>query len=455
MNRFHENENYVGWGRAHRFSHRVALPAYRDELPGLMAAAAAESASVLAFGKGRSYGDSCLNGGGALIDMSRLDRVMRFDRDAGVLEAEAGLTLAEILRVLAGPDGAGTGWFPPVTPGTKFVTLGGAVANDVHGKNHHTAGCFGNHVESLRLLRSDGSLLTCSPTENVDLFRATIGGLGLTGLIVSVALRLKRVPGLWMETQDVRYRSLDDFFTLNDETSDDWEYTVAWLDCLASGAELGRGVFSRSRHVAGGNDKGGVAAAFEPRLSMPVDFPGAALNNLSVRAFNALYWRKASFTPVVRPSHFDPVFYPLDAIGRWNRMYGRRGFYQYQCVTPHAVAKDAVREMLAAVAAAGQGSFLAVLKTLGDVPSPGMLSFPMPGVTLALDFPNKGASTHRLLDRLDAITAAAGGRLYPAKDGRMSPGCFLAGYPQWETFSRFIDPKFSSSFRRRVVAAAG
>jgi FAD/FMN-containing dehydrogenase len=448
---FEENDGYVSWGRSHRFKHRVAKPAHADRLAELMAADQGDSSSLLAFGKGRSYGDSCLNRDGRLIDTSGLDRFIGFDRENGLLEAEAGVSLADVLRLLTG-NGVACSWFLPVTPGTKFVSLGGAVANDVHGKNHHGAGCFGEHVESLTLLRSNGELLRCSLTENADLFRATLGGLGLTGLIVSVALRLKRATGPWMECEDVRYDTLDAFFQLTEESLGAWEYTVAWIDCLARGPRLGRGIFSRARHAVTAPDAVIRAAALEPRLRTPADFPNFALNNLTIRAFNGLYWRKAPYAPVRRIAHFDPVFYPLDAIGGWNRMYGSRGFYQYQCAVPTAVAKDAVRELLTVIASAGQGSFLAVLKTLGDRPSPGMMSFPMPGATLALDFPNNGAVTHALLDRLDEIVTAAGGRIYPAKDGRASPWAFQAGYPQLEAFSRFVDPGFSSSFWRRVGA---
>jgi FAD/FMN-containing dehydrogenase len=455
LTQFERCDRLLSWGRAHRFTHDVARPASMDA-----AAAAARVGGgdigngVLAFGRGRSYGDSCLNRDGGLIDVSALNGFIGFDRDSGVLEAEAGVTLADILRVLAGRSGEGVGWFLPVTPGTKFVTLGGAVANDVHGKNHHVAGCFGNHVLGLRLARSDGSILDCSPDENVDLFSATIGGMGLTGLILSVRLQLKRISSLWMENQDVRYDNLADFFALSEESVNDWEYTVAWIDCLAGGDALGRGVFSRSRHAPAGARVGGpVKTAFEPKLAMPMDFPGFALNNLSIRAFNAVYWRRVVRGAKPRIKPYDPVFYPLDAIGAWNRMYGRRGFFQYQCVVPTGTARDAVRELLGRISRAGKGSFLAVLKTTGDVPSPGMMSFPMPGATLALDFPNEGASTHRLLDALDAVVAEAGGRIYPAKDGRVSARDFQRGYPQWTKFARHVDPRFQSSFWRRVAAS--
>lgn len=454
MTRFQDSRDYRAWGRAHRFAHAVARPRFPDELAPLLAGPDGPR-SVLPYGMGRSYGDSCLNRDGGLIDTRGLDRFVAFDRETGLLEVEGGVTLADILRVLDHADrhGARPGdrrWFLPVTPGTKFVTVGGAIANDVHGKNHHEAGTFGRHVAGFRLLRSDGRVLDCSMTDNPDLFAATIGGLGLTGLILSAAIRLKPVPGPWMESEDIRYDTLEDFFALSEESLAGWEYSVAWIDCLARGRALGRGIFTRSRHTAEAPANTRARTAYEPRLSVPLDFPGFALNRLSIAAFNALYRRRIPAAGKRGIVHYDPVFYPLDAIGLWNRLYGTRGFYQYQCAVPTAGAAETVRALLETIAAAGQGSFLAVLKTLGDVPSPGMLSFPMPGVTLALDFPNTGAATHALLDRLDAIVAAAGGRLYPAKDGRMPAGLFQSGHPRWREFAAHIDPRFSSSFWRRV-----
>jgi FAD/FMN-containing dehydrogenase len=442
----------LAWGRAHRYPHQVLTPHFADEARQALRLASG-GGPVLARGLGRSYGDSGLNGGHSLIDTTRLDRFIGLDPASGVLECEAGVSLAAILRLLELRN-AQPAWFLPVTPGTKFVTVGGAIANDVHGKNHHRTGCFGNHVLSLRLLRSDGSLLHCSREENPELFAATIGGLGLTGLILSARIALMRVPGLWLEAEDIRYHRLEQFYALSEESLAEWDYSVAWIDCLASGAELGRGIFSRARHTAQRpQGPASAPAAAPPRLSLPLDLPGFALNRLSIGAFNALYWRKAPAAPKRRICHYNPVFYPLDAIGRWNRLYGSRGFYQYQCAVPGSGAGAAVRELLGAIAAAGEGSFLAVLKTFGDVPSPGMLSFPMPGVTLALDFPNRGPRTLTLLQRLDDITSAAGGRIYPAKDGRVSAAAFQQGYPRWREFSRWVDPHFSSSFWRRVSAA--
>jgi len=442
----HERRDALAWGRAHRFSHHMARPSFADELPPILGMRGERA--VLARGLGRSYGDSGLNDGNILIDMRALDHVRAFDLTTGVLDAEAGISLKDILVLTESHGGR---WFLPVSPGTKYVTLGGAIANDVHGKNHHTAGCFGNHVLSLRLMRSDGSVLTCSPEENIDLFRATLGGMGLTGLILSARIALKPVPGPWLESEDIRYDSLDAFYDLTAQSLQDWEYTVAWVDCLARGASLGRGIFSRARHVASPRSAPKVG---DPRIGLPISFPNFALNRLTLAAFNALYIRRAARRPVRRVVPFEKVFYPLDAIGQFNLMYGSRGFFQYQCVIPTFQERDGVRALLSEIAKAGAGSFLAVLKTLGGKNSLGMMSFPMAGTTLALDFANDGATTHALLGRLDAITRAAGGRIYPAKDGRVNAADFQAGYPQWKEFARFVDPGFSSSFWRRVSSEA-
>jgi L-gulonolactone oxidase len=305
----------------------------------------------------------------------------------------------------------------------------------------------------MTLARSDGTVRTVSAHEEPDLFRATVGGLGLTGLILTARLQLKAIPSLMMEVETIRYERLEDFFELAAESERGWEYTVAWVDTLAAGRQLGRGIFMRSRH-ARVDDRHAPALA-EPRLSMPFTAPNFLLNPLTVTAFNAVYWRLAPRRPATVLQFYDPVFYPLDAIGAWNRMYGSRGFYQYQCAIPTATAQAAVRALLEAAARARGGSFLAVVKTLGAVPSPGLMSFPLAGATLALDLPNGGDATLRLLDRLDRITHEAGGRIYPAKDGRVAAPDFQAGFPQWRQLEALRDPKFSSSLWRRVSAEAG
>lgn len=438
--------DYLSWGRVHRHRHEVVRPRSAAEARAVLRAS---GKPALAYGLGRSYGDSCLNADGLLIDTGGLDRFIAFDPATGLLEAEAGVRLVDILACVCRPDADGSAWFLPVTPGTSRVTLGGAVANDVHGKNHHRLGSFGCHVAGFTLLRRDGRCLTCSATENAELYRATIGGLGLTGLMLDVKLQLRRVPGLMLVAEDIRFGSLDEFYALAAESEAGWEYTVAWVDCLASGRAMGRGIFSRANHAPG---PVGPTVPLAGRLAVPLSPPVSPLNRLTLRLFNALYWRRLKHRRrVLRIVPYAPSLYPLDAIAGWNRLYGAAGFYQYQCVLPPATARDAVAEMLTLTARSGEGSFLAVLKTMGERRSPGLLSFPMPGTTLALDFPNRGASTLALLDRLDAVTLAAGGRVYPAKDGRMSADSFRAGYPDLERFTASVDPGFSSSFWRRVM----
>lgn len=419
---------------------RVARPSFRDEIDGLIAEGSASPNHLLASGLRRSYGDSCINDRGAIIDMTALDRFVSFDRSTGLLVAEAGVSLSEILK-LAVP----AGYFLPVTPGTKHVTLGGAVANDVHGKNHHRAGTIGRWVRRLQLLRSDGTELSLAPDDTTGAFSATIGGLGLTGVITRVELELLPVSSSNMEVETTPFSGLAEFFALADESEASHDYTVAWVDCLASGRTLGRGVFTRARHARDGELR--VHSARGP--SVPMDAPGFLLNRLSLSAFNELYFRLAG-RPRQATMSYNPFFYPLDAVEGWNRLYGPRGFYQYQSVVPPAHAEAATAEMLRTIAQAGQGSFLAVLKTFGDVPSPGLLSFPVKGTTLALDFANRGPSTLSLLDKLDAIVREAGGRLYPAKDGRLPSTMFHAGYPALEQFRTHIDPGISSTFWRRM-----
>jgi FAD/FMN-containing dehydrogenase len=445
---FAESRAHRAWGRVHRFVHHVARPTSPAAARTVLAGRG--QLTVLPYGLGRSYGDSCLNPGGLLVETRGLDRLLAFEPATGVLRCEAGVTLADLLGTVVGrpaPDGGV--WFLPVSPGTRFLTVGGAIANDVHGKNHERAGSFGRHVRAFGLLRSDGRILRCAPEENAELFAATIGGLGLTGLILEAELQLVSVPSLRLETEDIRFADLEGFYRLAAE-SKDWPYTVAWVDCLARGRALGRGVFSRARHLAG--SPGRALPPRPPRLSVPLDPPCSPLNPWSLRLFNALLFHRLGprgRRAAIRP--YPAVFYPLDAIGAWNRLYGPHGFWQYQCVVPSDSAPCAIARLLETIAGSAAGSFLTVLKTMGDVPSPGLLSFPMAGTTLALDFPNRGAATLELLARLDRIVLEAGGRLYPAKDGRMPAHVFRAGYPSWRRFAEQVDPAFSSAFWRRVT----
>jgi FAD/FMN-containing dehydrogenase len=403
--------------------------------------------SLLPYGLGRSYGDSCLNDGGILLDTSLLDRFISFDPEHGILQCEAGVALADILEV-AVPKG----WFLPVTPGTKFVTVGGAIANDVHGKNHHRAGTIGCHTRKFELVRSSGERIACSQTENPEWFGATIGGLGLTGLIAWAEIRLKRIRSACLDVETIRFGNLEEFFSLSAESDRDFEYTVAWVDCFSGGDSLGRGLFMRANHAETGPlDGSGPGRPSARQMTIGFDAPEFLLNDSFMKFFNGLYFRRQREMRSRKRSPYEPFFYPLDAVGQWNRLYGKRGFFQYQCVLPTGGDREAARDILKTVTESSPGVYLAVLKIFGDVKSPGTLSFPRPGLTLALDIPNRGKPAFALMDRLDTIVRNARGAVYPAKDARMSADSFEAYFPQWHDFSRYVDPGFSSSFWRRVT----
>lgn len=427
------------WGNVVRAPHVLyGLHARSDPFPALPPAS-----TVLPFGNGRSYGDSCLNVGGALLQTRALDRFIHFDRDTGVLACEAGVLLADILSLVVP-----AGWFLPVVPGTCYVTVGGAIANDVHGKNHHHAGTLGRHVRRLELLRSDGTRLMCAPTENSEWFAATVGGLGLTGVVTWAELQLRPVQGPQLDVESIRFANLDEFFSLCREAERSHEYTVAWIDCLGRDRRLGRGILQCARHCPEGARAVPVA---QRKIAIPFAPPMSLMNGWSLRLFNTLYYHRQRGRHVHSRVHFQPFFFPLDRVLHWNRLYGPAGFYQYQCVVPRSVAPETTAQLLETIARSGLGSFLAVLKRFGSLTSPGMLSFPREGVTLALDFPNRSPGLERLFDSLDHIVAAAGGALYPAKDGRMPGALFRSGYPRWREFSQYIDPACSSSFWRRAT----
>ncbi len=434
----------LAWGRIEAGSHRVARPRFADELPTLLEQGAADPHGVLVVGAGRSYDISALNPGGSLIDATSLDNLITFDTATGVLRADAGLTLDRLLAVTVP-----RGWYTATTPGTRFVTLGGAVANDGHGKNHHSAGSFGCSVRRIGLLRSDRGALELAPDLEPDLFAATIGGLGMTGAIAWVEIQLSAIPSSDMLQEAVSFGDLDGFFDLAADSAGAFEHTAAWIDCAASGKAIGRGVFQRGNWAADGPlDAHGPGQ----KLSLPIAPPISPLNPLTLKAFNTAYGALQGAKKGVRRVHYAPALYPLDAVGGWNKFYGPAGFRQYQFVVPAPVAKMAVREALSQIVRADEGSFLAVLKTFGDKASPGMISFPMGGATLALDFPNRGRKTLDLFDRLDAVVDAAGGRLYPAKDGRIPTAMFHRGYVRSRQWIEHHDPAMASGFWRRVVS---
>ncbi|HZB44717.1 MAG TPA: FAD-binding oxidoreductase [Pyrinomonadaceae bacterium] len=440
-----------GWGRYPRGRSRVLRPErVREAVP-------PDEGSVIARGQGRSYGDAAMSADGAVMLTERLNRFLSFDEETGVLRAEAGATLAEVLAVFLP-----RGWFPPVTPGTKFVSLGGALAADVHGKNHHRDGTLGAHVTELELALADGTRRRCSPERDAELFWATVGGMGLTGIITEVSLKLARVESAHVVVRHNAARDLDALLELLADEEHDERYSVAWVDSLARGRALGRGVLMTGRHAslaALPRDIAEPLALKSPRrLGLPFDLPSWVLNPLSVSAFNELYFRRQGARDVPFVTDCESFFYPLDRVGDWNRLYGARGFVQYQCVLPPATARGALRLLFEELSRTRRASFLAVLKRFG-AEGRGLLSFPFEGYTLALDLPVTGADLFALLDRFDELVLEHGGRVYLAKDTRLKPDSFRAMYPrftEWLRVKQRFDPedRFSSDLSRRLGMGA-
>lgn len=432
------------WGNHPPFSQTAHECLWRDDVAEKLAAISADYGTTLPYGSGRSYGDSCLAQSDHVLHLRTLDRFIASDWENGVLVAEAGVTLGEVLN-LAIPRG----WFLPVTPGTKFVTLGGAVANDVHGKNHHVQGTFGRHVRRFELLRSDQDALVCSPEENSELFAATIGGLGLTGIILWVEIQLTPILSSRLDSTVQRFGNLAEFFALSLEYDQKNEFSVSWIDCTAKGSQVGRGVYTTGNFAS----EGSLQVESGRRLTVPLTPPFSLINNLSLRALNGILWRKQPSGKRHVRVGYEPFFYPLDGLLHWNRLYGQKGFQQYQCLIPGFgdQAKAPLHALLNTVAVSGTGSFLAVLKTCADIPSPGLMSFPRAGVTLALDFPQTDLLASQLFPRLDSIVRESGGRLYPAKDAHMSGEDFRRSYPAWSRIEALRDPALLSRFWKRVM----
>ncbi|WP_281423881.1 FAD-binding oxidoreductase [Oceanobacter mangrovi] len=427
------------WGRYPKLPQKGLFPDWQQQIAAMLNAAS--DGRFLPFGNGRSYGDVCLAESGQVLVSRGLDRFIKLDREQGFVRVEAGLTLGEILAVIVP-----LGWFLPVVPGTRLATVGGAIGNDVHGKNHHVRGTFGCHVRRLWLWR-EGQLLECSPAVNNELFRATIGGLGLTGIIVEAELALMPVQNGQIDTVTHRFDRLEEFFSLAQQYDVSYEYGVAWIDCVSRGSQRGRGVYFAGNHARYRSE----IDIQQRQLNFPLTPPVSLVNSLSLKAFNEFYWHTKPAHPKAGRASYLSYFFPLDGILHWNRMYGRAGFQQYQCVIPLANSEAAMAEMLESISASGSGSFLAVLKQCGEVESPGLLSFPLHGTSLALDFPN-GRKLGRLFQRLDDITRAADGRLYPAKDAHMTAADFQQAYPQWQQLEALRDPAICSHFWRRVSA---
>lgn len=428
------SREYRSWGRYPEppAGQRAVRPLWTDEvLP---------EGKLLAFGNGRSQGDVCLTSG-TLVDMRGLNRILAFDAGKGTITAEAGITLDEILQVTL-PKG----WMLPVVPGTRFVTLGGAIANDVHGKNHHAekfGGSFGHHVTGLTLRRTDGTVKVCKAGDKW--FMATVGGLGLTGIICSATIQLMPVLGGRLERKIINLRGIGEFFE-HAEANTGWDYSVAWVDATAPAARLGRGYLELARWSDDGDDLVGPPPV---RLAIPFRLPVSAINPLTVKIFNEMWLRRprAAHTTVPYPS----FFWPLDGIARWQNAYGPTRFVQCQFVVPMKEAVQVLPQVLTMAKAEGKPSFLNTLKVMGDRKAAGMLSFPRAGVALALDFPFHGEATLKMLRRIEDVVMTAGGALYPAKDAAMSGRAFRTAYPRWKEFLAYRDPNMSSALWERVM----
>jgi len=405
-----------GWGRYPRADASVSFPATPRQCRALLAC----SDNLIARGLGRSYGDSSMAMN--MLDTRYLDHFHSFDESTGMLTCAAGVSFDDILRIFV-PKG----WFLPVTPGTRFVTVGGAIASDVHGKNHHLEGSFCDHVSGLELLLGNGERVETSPTDKPELFHATCGGMGLTGVILSATVCLKPISSSEIVETTIKAPDLDAVLTAFEEDAST-TYTVAWIDCLARGRQLGRSLLMLGEHA----QSGPLTVQARKPTPVPFDMPAGFLNQATVKTFNALYYGKARQAKQTRRIPFEPYFYPLDALADWNRLYGKPGFVQYQFVLPKGSGSDGLKKILERIAKTGRGSFLAVLKVLGKG-NDNHLSFPQEGYTLALDFKVEPA-TFDLLDELDQRILEYGGRIYLAKDARMSEGTFKTGYPRWQEF---------------------
>lgn len=433
-----------GWGLYPTLAARVQKPRLPDDLCRVLAA----DGRVLPQGNCRSYGDACL--APRVVSSLELNHILEFDPEGGTIRAEAGITLDKMLRFLVP-----RGWFLPVTPGTKFCTLGGCIAADVHGKNHHVDGTLGNFVDELETVLADGSAVRCSPGVHHDLFRATIGGMGLTGFIYAATLRLRRIESAFIQMRSIRTGSFAEACQVFAETQTQYPYSVAWIDCLARGKQLGRAIIMLGEHAPAASADSGreLSVHRSGSLGVPFFFPGCVLNRWTVRAFNAAYYHRQWRRDVAARVHYDSFFYPLDVIGDWNRVYGRNGFLQFQFVVPFEDGEEVMTSILGRIAERGAASFLAVLKTMGE--QDGLLSFPMPGYTLALDVPLRDSGVIPFLRELNQTVIAAGGRSYLAKDAILEREQFESMYPGLEKFrriKRMFDPdgRFCSAQSERL-----
>jgi len=408
--------NIHGWGRYPRMDAELLLPQTSMDCARFMN----DGASCIPRGQGRSYGDSA--NAAAVLQSTYLNHYIQFDTKSGLLTCEAGVTIREVLDLIVP-----RGWFIPVTPGSSYVSIGGAIASDVHGKNHHGSGTFSQHIIEMQMMLASGEFVTVSPTQLPDLFAATCGGMGLTGMILNVTMQLMPIQSSQIDQKTTQASCLEAVCAGFEENKSS-TYSVAWIDCIATGLKLGRSLLMLGEHAV----TGGLEVPPQKPLNVPVDAPDLLLNQQFIQLFNTLYYQKARLSSSQQQLSYGTYFYPLDQIANWNRLYGKAGFIQYQFVLPSAVGVQGLRSILKTIAASGKGSFLAVLKVFGEH-NANYLSFPMAGYTLALDF-KVSPEVIALVQRLDAMVIDMGGRIYLSKDALMSEATFKATYPQWEQF---------------------
>jgi len=431
----------TGWGRVCGTTATAARPERQGDLDAIIKEARGES--LLAYGAGRSYGDAAINSSGRSVIMQRLDRYLEFDPANGRLVAEAGATFSDVIATFLP-----RGYMLPVVPGTGFATLGGGLANDIHGKNHHRAGSLGQHVDWFDLRLPGGEVRRVEPERDGTLFKATVGGVGLTGVIERICLRLKAVPSNAVAVRKQRIRDLDHYLEAFAEEQERSEYVVGWIDALATGRHMGRGILETAAPAAEDISTRHVRAK-----NVPFDFPGFALNPITVRLFNEAYYRHVPRAGLDLHLPYQAFLFPLDAVHNWNRIYGKRGFHQFQCVVPFESGRKALIQMLDLIGKSGHGSFLAVLKAMGQAGA-GYLSFPRPGYTLALDFPNSHGAVE-IINRLEQITCDHGGRTYLAKDATLSRENLRRMYPDLEKYQAVLaefdpDGLMSSDMSKRL-----
>jgi hypothetical protein len=432
-------KNIANWGNYPIMESEEKLFSLDDQLTTIIK----ESKQFIPRGNGRCYGDASL--AGETVNTLKYDKILSFDTSNGVFECQSGLMLDQVLEVVV-PKG----WFLPVTPGTKFITVGGAVGSDVHGKNHHVDGSFSNHIEEMDIILASGEMITCTPTKYPDLFEATCGGMGLTGLISRVKFRLKKIESSYIKQKQVKAENLEEIIELFEKYKD-YTYSVAWIDCLQKGKNFGRSILILGEHAkveelpaAKQNDP--LQLPKKKQITFPFNLPSWVLNAFTVKMFNFLYYGKNFKKEIDNFVSYEPFFYPLDAILHWNRGYGKKGFVQYQFVLPLG-AKQGLVEILNRISDKGLGSFLAVLKVFGKQDS--LISFPSEGYTLALDFPVRNG-LFEFLDELDQVVLKYGGRLYMSKDARMKPAVLQAGYPRLEEFKSVVK-KYNPEYKIKSV----